>query len=166
LKLVQEEDSLVKICCTIIVAHIADETLDKSEIIAEGGVRLIVDQLRDTSEDARLNAANALANLCEHDRELQSMVVSEGGVSALIAMLDGSRDVSREQACFVLKILSQNEDTYLDVIDNGGVPEMVRILDSGCEFCRSSASFVLANLSSFEQGCEAIFRTKATTKLL
>lgn len=156
LRLLRHQDDSARMWATILISHIADDSLNRTEIIRDGGIKCIIHQLHSKVDASRLNAANALSNLCENDAEIQRIITAERGVPALVSMLGDANDVCREQAAFILDILSKNKDTYKQVIRGGAVEPTLKLLDSECEFCRVSASCMLANLSCFEEGCDAI----------
>lgn len=136
IRLLQRGDEHTRMWATIVISHIADDEESQQEIINESGVKFILYQLRSRLEDSRLNAAHALASLCEKSDQIQEEIVLEQGVRDLVLLLDDINDVCREQAALVLNILSKNSKHYINVIQEGAVPKCLKLLDSNCEFCR------------------------------
>eukprot|EP00210_Caulerpa_lentillifera_P006123 g5850.t1 len=166
IQLLRRGDEHSKMWATIVLSHIADDEESRREIIDVTGVKYILPQLRSRFDDSRLNAANALASLCENNVQIQEEIVKEQGVHHLVMMLDDINDICREQAALVLNILSKNPTHYIHVIKEGAIAKCLKLLDSSCEFCRQSASCLLAHLSCAEEGCDAIVQHGGVQKML
>ena len=88
------------------------------KIAAEGGIGLLIELVRDATDNTRGDAASLLGNLACNDANVVK-IAAEGGIGALIALVrDGSVERTRS-ACFALSNLASNDANKKKIRDAG-----------------------------------------------
>ena len=136
------------------LSELAGEVEARDEVVAEGGVRSLVQSLSGDGETDALRqqtktyASRALARMSKEHVETQSVVAKAGAIRPLVTLLNGTEGVSaQEEAAGALYALSDHEPSRDEITKSDGIGWLVSLLGCDNPRAREHAEGALVRLS-------------------
>ena len=95
-------------------------------------------------------AAQALENIT-HNKQHRNVVVSAGGVAALLGVLQDGLDQAKQYTAGTLALITDNKQHCDVVVMAGGVAALLGILQQGPEDAKEGAALALAHITDNKQ---------------
>ncbi|XP_024399717.1 uncharacterized protein [Physcomitrium patens] len=119
-------------------------------------VRNLLSHLQVGSTDCKLGALDRMLRLMSNDDKNILMIASQGGVTALVHLLDSSQPAITERAAAAIYLLVLNDSCEHAIVAEGGIAPLVRLLDSGSSRAQKSAAAGLQVLSISDENARTI----------
>jgi len=131
-----------------IVSLSANYTIDKAQIVREGGIRALIGLLCSSgaSPEAKKYAASALSNLSYCNPSIKAQIAREGGIPPLIALIKHGCPEGKTQACAALLNLSVDEANKLHIAKEGGILPLISLMRNGTVLGKKYAAMTISNL--------------------
>ena len=137
-------------------------------IVQQGGVKPLIQALKDGSSNAQRDSAGALANIANGQLANQEKIVDAGGIVPLATILKTGDAGAQEQAAAALASISQNLKLQETIIKAGAINPLVALLKGNQRHdAQINAAQALANLATeYKEGQIAIAKAGAIPLLL
>jgi len=121
------------------------------QIVALGGLKLLIPLTRSSDSEVQRLAAHALANLSVN-AENQRLMAVEGAVEMLINLLDSSQVQTQRQSAKALANLGVHQENKRMLAEAGAIPKLVRLTEASVSTTvKIEAVAALANLAVNDQ---------------
>ncbi|CAI7781405.1 unnamed protein product [Closterium sp. NIES-53] len=128
------------------------------DIIAAGTVKVLVQLLTDAEPGMEDKVMAVIANLCKSAEGRQS-VHTEGGIAAMVDVIDGGSSRAKEDAAVALHLLATNsEASFQLLLEEGAMPALVKLAQSGSGRGKAKAKALLDLLRGYASANSQSFR--------
>jgi hypothetical protein len=94
---------------------------NKVKIREEGGIKPLIELVKNGTDGGKEKAASALVNLSYNNDENEVKIAKEGGIIALLNLIDNGTSEAKESAAIALYNLSANNSDNKSVIRKSGL---------------------------------------------
>lgn len=130
------------------LANLAFEPNARDEIVAEGGVSMLIKLLQGEGAQVKSFASTSLARLAT-DHEATQLVINEAGaIAPLVALLNGNEgEGAQQEAAGALFALADHKNNRLAITEADGIGWLVSLLGCSNPVARAHAEGALVRLS-------------------
>ena len=130
------------------LANLAFEPTARDEIVAQGGVPMLVNLLKGEGASVKSFSSTALARLATDHEATQSTIHEAGAIPPLVAMLDGEEgEEAQQEAAGALLALADHKINRLAITEADGIGWLVSLLGCSNPVARAHAEGALVRLS-------------------
>lgn len=129
------------------LANEAVHTQKQEQIVACGGLKLLVQLARSTDGEVQRLSAHALANLSALPANQRAIAEADGGVTMLVHLLGAALPEVQRQAAKTLANLSVVPSNMRLIAGGGGLPPLIALLTAPQPKTRIEAIAAVANLA-------------------
>lgn len=128
------------------------------EIITAGTVEVMVGLLTDAEQGMEDKLMAVVANLCKHEEGRQA-VHKEGGIAAMVDVIDGESSRAKEDAAVSLHLMAtHNAASFQLILEEGAMPALVKLAQSGTSRAKAKAKALLELLRGHASQNSGTFR--------
>ena len=115
--------------CLQVLTNLALDEVNRTLISAAGAVPLLVELLRDGSDEGQEAAAGAAENLAL-SQDVCSELALMGAIPPLVAMIEHGSDTGKETAAGAIENMSLRPDLCPHVVEAGAIAPLLRVRPS------------------------------------
>lgn len=116
----------------------------------------LIARLQIGNTDSKQKALNALLDLMEEDDKNVLVVAGQGGIPALVHLLDSSLPAIREKAAAAICTLALADSCEHLILSEGAIAPLVRLLESGSSLAKEKAAAALQGLAFTAENARAV----------
>lgn len=128
------------------LANEAVKPIRQVQVVAFGGLRLLIPLTRSIDPEVQRLASHALANLSVNS-DNQVLMAENGAIEALIALLSSTHELIQRQAAKALANLGVNVQNKCKIADRGGIPKLLNLARDASIPVKIESIAALANLA-------------------
>ncbi|KAG6557796.1 hypothetical protein Mapa_000563 [Marchantia paleacea] len=119
-------------------------------------IRDLLARLQIGNTESKQKALDTLVDLMYEDDKNVLFVASQGGIPALVHLLDVSLPSLREKAAAAICSLALNDSCEHLVVSDGAIAPLVRLLESGSSLAKEKAAAALQGLAYTAENARAV----------
>ncbi|KAL2621339.1 hypothetical protein R1flu_001544 [Riccia fluitans] len=131
-------------------------TPETSKEAMRWNIRDLLARLQISNTESKQKALDTLVDLMYEDDKNVLFVASQGGIPALVHLLDVSLPSLREKAAAVICSLALNDSCEHLVVSDGAIAPLVRLLESGSSLAKEKAAAALQGLAYTAENARAV----------
>ncbi|KAK7267393.1 hypothetical protein RIF29_20065 [Crotalaria pallida] len=136
------------------------------ELTNASHVNLLIEDLRNQSNEVQTTAAEELRLLTKHNMENRIIVGRCGAVAPLLSLLYSDVKITQEHAVTALLNLSINEDNKAFIMEAGAIEPLIHVLKTGNDGAKENSAATLFSLSVIENNKAKIGHSGAVKALV
>ncbi|KAL2545544.1 U-box domain-containing protein 4 [Forsythia ovata] len=148
---------------SVVSSPAVESRADLLEVDTE--VRKLVEDLRNTSLDAKRNATAELRLLAKHDTQNRILIANCGAISLLVNLLHSADSEVQENAVTTLLNLSINVENKTAIANADAIEPLIHVLETGSVEAKQNSAATLFSLSEIEENKIKIGRSRAIKPL-
>eukprot|EP00736_Rhodelphis_marinus_P002996 Rmarinus@m.26443 len=161
---VDEQRQLALEAATGAVANLASNRKTTPVIVGSGGIRLLIDLVRDGQGITKRNAAGSLSNLAVVPAQA-SAIVSARGIPVLVGVLR-DKQAGADLAANALANIARDPMHAVAVADAGAIKPLVSLCRHGTPLAREAAAIALSSLVSVKENAELVVEADGIKPLM